>query len=118
LLGSRPEAYARAWHDTFAGRIRASSVFAALTVPPGRSRASVAVLERLPAVLTLGAALEREGAHAGGARMSVLDRPEAAPRARFLDPRRFARRRREPRKPRHRSLRLIEIVFASRTNSR
>jgi len=50
-----PKAYARAWHDTFAGRIRASSVFAALTVPPGRSRASVAVLERLPAVLTLGA---------------------------------------------------------------
>lgn len=49
------QAYARAWHDTFAGRIRASSVFAALTIPPGRSRASVAVLERLPAVLTLGA---------------------------------------------------------------
>jgi flavin-dependent dehydrogenase len=50
-----PQAYARAWHETFAGRIRASSVFAALTVPPARSRASVAILERLPAVLTLGA---------------------------------------------------------------
>ena len=49
------QAYARAWRDTFAGRIRASSVFAALTIPPGRARASLAVLERLPAVLTLGA---------------------------------------------------------------
>ena len=50
-----PQAYARAWHETFAGRIRASSVFAALTVPPARSRASIAVLERIPSVLTLGA---------------------------------------------------------------
>ena len=47
--------YERDWHDTFASRIRASSVFASLTVPPARSRASVALLERLPAVLTLGA---------------------------------------------------------------
>jgi 2-polyprenyl-6-methoxyphenol hydroxylase-like FAD-dependent oxidoreductase len=50
-----PQAYARAWHASFASRIRASSVFAALTVPPARSRASIAVMERLPAVLTLGA---------------------------------------------------------------
>ena len=47
--------YERAWHATFASRIRASCVFAALTVPPARSRASVALLERVPAVLTLGA---------------------------------------------------------------
>lgn len=49
------DAYARAWHSTFAARIRASSMFAALTVPPVRSRASIAVLGRLPSVLTLGA---------------------------------------------------------------
>jgi hypothetical protein len=47
--------YERDWHATFASRIRASSVFAALTVPPVRSRASVLLLERMPTVLTLGA---------------------------------------------------------------
>jgi flavin-dependent dehydrogenase len=47
--------YERDWHATFASRIRASSIFAALTVPPAPSRASVALLERMPAVLTLGA---------------------------------------------------------------
>jgi len=50
-----PGEYSRAWHDTFASRIRASSLFAALTVPPARSRASIAFVERVPAVLTLGA---------------------------------------------------------------
>jgi len=35
-------AYARAWRETFAARIRASSLFAALTVPPLPSRASIA----------------------------------------------------------------------------
>jgi flavin-dependent dehydrogenase len=50
-----PAAYARAWRETFAPRIRASSLFAALTVPPLRSRASIAVLQRSPAVLTWGA---------------------------------------------------------------
>lgn len=50
-----PGDYARAWHATFASRIRASSMFASLTVPVLGSRASVAVLERLPSVLTLGA---------------------------------------------------------------
>jgi flavin-dependent dehydrogenase len=47
--------YRRDWHATFASRIRASSVFAALTVPPAPSRASVALLGRMPAMLTLGA---------------------------------------------------------------
>ena len=50
-----PDAYARAWRETFAARIRASSLFAALTVPPLPSRASIAVLQRSPAVLTWGA---------------------------------------------------------------
>jgi len=50
-----PEAYVRAWRETFAARIRASSLFAALTVPPLPSRASIAVLQRSPAVLTWGA---------------------------------------------------------------
>ena len=49
------DAYSRAWHSTFASRIRASSMFAALTVPGVRSRASIAVLGRVPSVLTLGA---------------------------------------------------------------
>jgi flavin-dependent dehydrogenase len=50
-----PLAYESAWHATFASRIRASSVFARLTVPAAASRASIALLERLPSVLTLGA---------------------------------------------------------------
>jgi flavin-dependent dehydrogenase len=50
-----PLAYERAWYATFASRIRASSIFARLTVPAAASRASIAVLERIPAVLTLGA---------------------------------------------------------------
>jgi hypothetical protein len=50
-----PAGYARAWRETFAARIRASSLFAALTVPPLPSRASIAVLQRSPAVLTWGA---------------------------------------------------------------
>jgi flavin-dependent dehydrogenase len=49
------EAYERAWRSTFASRIRASSMFASLTVPPVRARASIALVERLPSVLTLGA---------------------------------------------------------------
>ena len=49
------EAYERAWRSTFAARIRASSMFAALTVPAVRARASIALLERAPGVLTLGA---------------------------------------------------------------
>jgi flavin-dependent dehydrogenase len=47
--------YRRDWHASFASRIRASSVFASFTVPPAPSRASVAFLERMPALLTLGA---------------------------------------------------------------
>ena len=50
-----PQAYARAWRETFAARIRASSLFAALMVPPLPSRASIAVLQRSPGVLTWGA---------------------------------------------------------------
>jgi menaquinone-9 beta-reductase len=53
--GRDPRAYESAWHATFASRIRASSIFATLTVPAVPSRASIAVLERIPAVLTLGA---------------------------------------------------------------
>jgi flavin-dependent dehydrogenase len=53
--GRDPLAYESAWHATFAARIRASSIFATLTVPAVPSRASIAVLERIPAVLTLGA---------------------------------------------------------------
>jgi menaquinone-9 beta-reductase len=47
--------YIRAWHATFASRVRASSLFASLTVPTLPSMASTAVLERIPSVLTLGA---------------------------------------------------------------
>lgn len=50
-----PAGYARAWRETFAARIRASSLFAALTVPSLPSRASIALLQRSPAVLTWGA---------------------------------------------------------------
>jgi flavin-dependent dehydrogenase len=50
-----PRAYARAWRETFAARIRASSLFMTLTVPPLPSRASVAVMRRSPGVLTWGA---------------------------------------------------------------
>ena len=50
-----PRAYARAWRETFAPRLRASSLFAALMVPPLRSRASIALLQRSPAVLAWGA---------------------------------------------------------------
>jgi flavin-dependent dehydrogenase len=50
-----PGAYARAWHETFAARIRASSLFMTLTVPPLPSRASIAVMRHSPGVLTWGA---------------------------------------------------------------
>lgn len=52
---SDPRAYERAWHAAFASRIRASSIFATLTVPAAPSAASIALLERIPSVLTLGA---------------------------------------------------------------
>jgi flavin-dependent dehydrogenase len=50
-----PRSYARAWRETFAARIRASSLFMTLTVPALPSRASIAVMKRSPAVLTWGA---------------------------------------------------------------
>jgi flavin-dependent dehydrogenase len=50
-----PQGYARAWRETFAARIRASSLFMTLTVPPLPSRASIALMQRSPAVLTWGA---------------------------------------------------------------
>lgn len=50
-----PQAYARAWRETFTARIHASSLFMTLTVPALPSRASIAVMKRSPAVLTWGA---------------------------------------------------------------
>jgi flavin-dependent dehydrogenase len=49
------ERYARAWRKQFATRIHASRCFAALTLPPGACRASVALLALVPGALTLGA---------------------------------------------------------------
>lgn len=47
--------YAASWRRHFSPRIRASQVFAALTLPRGACRASVALLSLAPAALTLGA---------------------------------------------------------------
>ncbi len=47
--------YDRAWRGNFAGRVRASSIFAALTTGPGTAAASIAALGALPAILTWGA---------------------------------------------------------------
>jgi 2-polyprenyl-6-methoxyphenol hydroxylase-like FAD-dependent oxidoreductase len=47
--------YARAWRRNFAGRVRASAAFAALTTSPATAGASIAVLRLAPALLTLGA---------------------------------------------------------------
>ena len=47
--------YEAEWRENFAPRVRASSVFAALTTTPGAAGASVAALHGLPAILTWGA---------------------------------------------------------------
>jgi flavin-dependent dehydrogenase len=47
--------YAAEWQRHFALRVRASSVFAALTVSPATGAAAIALLRRAPAMLTWGA---------------------------------------------------------------
>jgi flavin-dependent dehydrogenase len=47
--------YARMWKSNFAARVHASSIFAALTMSPLTDGASVALLRRVPAILTWGA---------------------------------------------------------------
>ena len=54
-LGSAAAGYEEAWHDNFAARVRASSVFAAITTRGLSAAASIAVLRRLPPILTWGA---------------------------------------------------------------
>ena len=54
-LAGGGERYARAWRQHFSSRVRASSVFAALTMTPPGDAASAAVLRRVPAILTWGA---------------------------------------------------------------
>jgi flavin-dependent dehydrogenase len=54
-IRSAGEAYARRWSREFAPRIRASQIFAALTVPALPCRLSVALLAMAPRALTLGA---------------------------------------------------------------
>jgi flavin-dependent dehydrogenase len=49
--------YAHAWRSEFATRVRASSVFAALTLSPFTDAASVALMRRVPSILTWGARL-------------------------------------------------------------
>lgn len=55
------ERYARDWEANFATRVRASSVFAALTTPRFTAAASVAVLKRIPPILTWGALWSGKG---------------------------------------------------------
>jgi flavin-dependent dehydrogenase len=54
-LAGKSERYARAWRRNFSSRIRASSTFAALTMLAPADAASVALLRRVPAILTWGA---------------------------------------------------------------
>jgi flavin-dependent dehydrogenase len=54
-LAAAGREYSRAWRRQFAGRVFASSAFAALTVSPWSAGASAAVLQKAPAILTLGA---------------------------------------------------------------
>lgn len=54
-LGEAGARYAASWRQHFSPRIHASRVFAALTLPRGACRASVALLSLAPAALTLGA---------------------------------------------------------------
>lgn len=54
-LAAAGAAYARAWRGQFAGRVAASSAFAALALSPAARRAGAALLARAPAMLTWGA---------------------------------------------------------------
>jgi flavin-dependent dehydrogenase len=54
-LRSAAERYAQGWESNFAARVRASSVFAALTMSGLTAGASVALLKRVPPILTWGA---------------------------------------------------------------
>jgi flavin-dependent dehydrogenase len=47
--------YSRNWRRHFATRLHAAAIFAQLTTGPATARASVAVLERVPSLLTWGA---------------------------------------------------------------
>lgn len=47
--------YAAAWRGNFAARVRASSLFAALTGSPATAAASVAAMRAVPSILTWGA---------------------------------------------------------------
>ena len=47
--------YEAAWRENFAARVRASSLFAALTTTPGTAGASIAALRGVPSILTWGA---------------------------------------------------------------
>jgi menaquinone-9 beta-reductase len=60
-LRAAAERYARDWRDNFAARVRASSVFAALTTSPFTAAASVAVLKHVPPILTWGALWSGKG---------------------------------------------------------
>lgn len=59
LKHSRPDRvareYTRLWRKQFAGRIYASSLFAAICMSPTASRIMIPVLKRLPQILTWGA---------------------------------------------------------------
>jgi flavin-dependent dehydrogenase len=54
-LAAAGRRYARAWRGHFAGRIRAASLFATLTMSPVTGTLAIELLRRLPAALTLGA---------------------------------------------------------------
>ena len=47
--------YAASWRRNFARRVYAAAVFAQLATRPAAARLAVALLERAPAILTLGA---------------------------------------------------------------
>jgi flavin-dependent dehydrogenase len=55
VLAQVARRYEAAWRENFAARVRASSLFAALTTTPAIAGASVAALRGLPAILTWGA---------------------------------------------------------------
>jgi flavin-dependent dehydrogenase len=58
LLGAPARAhtgYPHRWRRHFAGRVRAASLFAALTTSPHTAAASVSLMKRVPAILTWGA---------------------------------------------------------------
>jgi flavin-dependent dehydrogenase len=60
-LRTAAERYARDWEGNFAARVRASSVFAALTTSRFTAGASVAALKHVPPILTWGALWSGKG---------------------------------------------------------